>query len=105
MKPVTNMQGQEAKSSKHKKTKAAPSLGEAAACAASLVLDRVKGDWIVREFSVACAARGSDGTNCTSTAPTQEANGERKRDELREELVMAAYKWNDLTDQELLVAF
>ena len=53
----------------------------------------------------ACVARGSDGPNCTSTAPTQETNGERNRDELREELVPAEYKWSDLTDQELLVAF
>ncbi len=99
MKPVTNMQGQEAKSSKHKKTKAAPSLGEESACAAGIVPRRVKVDWIGREVNVACAARESNGHNCTTTAPTQETNGERKRDELREELGTAEYKWSDLTSQ------
>ena len=98
------MQGQEAKSSKRKKTKAAPSLGEEVACAAGSVPDRVRVDWIGREANVACAAKESVGPNCTATAPNQEANGERRLDELREELVMAAYKWHDLTNQERLVA-
>ena len=48
--------------------------------------------------------KGPGGGDCTKTAPTQEEMEARRKDELREELITAAYKWNDLTDQERLVA-
>ncbi len=102
--PVTNMQGQVAKSSKRKKTKTAPSLGEEAACSAGSVPNKVRVDWIGRDVNVACAAKVSYGPNCTTMAPNQETDAERKFKELSEELEMAAIKWHGLTDQERLVA-